>query len=58
MDKIPIDDRASYELYIKAWVKTNLKISGLREKTMRALIMQAFDDGITYNQGNLKVEVT
>ena len=54
--QIEIIERREYELYVKKSIaKTNL--SNKQKGAMRKITMQAFDDGVKFNQGKLIVEI-
>ncbi len=54
--KVSIESRRDYELYIKRIV-SKLQVSGKHKSVFRKIAMQCFDDGVSYNQNNLEVEV-
>jgi len=55
MATVKINDRRSYELYVKVLVR-RMTISNKSKSAVRKLIMKAFDDGVAYNLGELGVE--
>ena len=57
MMKVKLDSRAEYELHIKKLVAKNLKLKPAMGKTVIALAMQCFDDGMLFNQNRLEVQV-
>ena len=56
LQQIKIEERRDYELHIKTLVK-KMKVSDKQKGLFRKFAMQCFDDGNTFAQGNLKVEV-
>jgi len=56
LNMIRIEERRDYELHIKRLVK-KMTVSDKHKGLFRKLAMQCFDDGLTFSQGNLKVEV-
>jgi len=56
LQQIKIEERRDYELYVKK-VVSNMQVSSKHKAVFRKIAMQCFDDGNTFAQGNLKVEV-
>jgi len=56
LTKIKIEERRDYELHIKTLV-AKMTISNKQKGLFRKFAMQCFDDGLTFNQSNLHVEV-
>ena len=54
---VKLTERRDYELHINKLVEKNLKLKPAMGKLVKALAMQSFDDGIVFNQNNLKVQV-
>lgn len=54
--KIKIEVVRDYELYIKRET-SKLNISNKRKAEIRKLLVNAFCDGIAFNQDNLEVEI-
>jgi len=56
LSKVKIDERRDYELHVKSLV-SKMTVSNKQKSLFRKLAMQCFDDGLTFGQGNLMVEV-
>lgn len=56
MGLIKVDSRRAYELYIKKTV-AKMSASNKQKAIIRKIAMQCFDDGISHNRNDLKVEV-
>ncbi|RLC89420.1 MAG: hypothetical protein DRI37_03830 [Chloroflexi bacterium] len=56
LTKIKIEERRDYELHVKALVK-KMRVSDKQKGLFRKFAMHCFDDGLTFSQGNLHIEV-
>lgn len=56
MSLIKIEERRDYELYVKRTVG-KMQVSNKHKSLFRMIAMQCFDDGVVFNQNNLRVEV-
>jgi len=54
--KVKIEERRDYELHIKNLI-SKMTVTNKHKASFRKLAMHCFDDGITFNQKNLSVDI-
>ncbi len=54
--KVKIEERRDYEVHVKTLI-AKMTVSNKQKGLFRKLAMQCFDDGVVFNQNNLKVEI-